>query len=103
MCRWCSFPFIAKPRHGPAQVTIMTIGAEIAHPSFDLSFGFNIVVLMLFSIYTVGAFVKAKAQACKRIQFPVTAQEAQEGSNLLPTQPHKTFVADCKSVAGRRY
>jgi hypothetical protein len=86
-----------------AEATIRTIGAEMAHPTFDLFFGFILAVMMLFSIYTVGAFVKAKVQARKRIQLPVTAQEVQEGSNLLPTQPHKTFVADYKSVAGRRY
>ena len=103
MRRRCSFPFLAKPGYGSAQVTITTIGTEIAHPSFDLSFDFNIVVLMLFSIYTVGAFVKAKVQACKRIQLSVTAQEVQEGSNLLPTQPHRTIVTGYKSVAGRWY
>jgi hypothetical protein len=84
-------------------VTITIIGTEIAHPSFDLSSGFNIVVPMLFSIYTVGAFVKAKVQTHKRIQLSVTAQEVQEGSNLLPTQPHRIIVTGYKSVAGRKY
>lgn len=82
---------------------IKTIGAEIAHPTFDLLFGFVLAVMMLFSIYTVGTFIKARIQARKRIQLPVTAQEVLEGSNLLPTQPHKIVVADYKSVAGRRY
>ena len=80
-----------------------TIGAEMAHPSFDLLFGFILAVIMLFSIYTIGTFIKARVQARKRIQLPVTAQEVQEGSNLLPTQPHRIVVADYKSVAGRRY
>ena len=82
---------------------IKTIGAEISHPTFDLLFGFVLAVMMLFSIYTVGTFIKARIQARKRIQLPVTAQEVLEGSNLLPTQPHKIVVADYKSVAGRRY
>ena len=53
---------------------IKTIGAELAHPSFDLFFGFILAVVMFFSIYTVGTFIKAKMQARKRIQLPITAQ-----------------------------
>ena len=81
---------------------IKTIGAELAHPSFDL-FGFFLALIMLFSVYTIGTFIKTKVQARRRIQLPTTAQEVQEGSTLLPTQPHKIAVADYKSVAGRRY
>jgi Ni,Fe-hydrogenase I cytochrome b subunit len=54
--------------------TIKTIDAEMAYPSFDHFFGFILVVMMLFSIYTVSAFVKARVQARKRIQLPVTTQ-----------------------------
>ena len=82
---------------------IKTIGAEMAHPTFDLFFGFILAVIMLFSIYTIGTFIKTRIQARTRIQLPVTAQEVQEGSNLLPTQTHRIVVADYKSVAGRRY
>lgn len=82
---------------------IKTIGAELAHPSFDTLFGFIFALMMLFSVYTIGSFIKTKIQARRRIQLPITAQEVQEGSTLLPTQPHKTLVADYKSVAGRRY
>ena len=82
---------------------IKTIGEEIAHPTLNLCYGFILAVMMILSVYTVGSFVKSKLQARRRIQLPVTAQEVQEGSNLLPTQPHKTIVADYKSVAGRRY
>jgi hypothetical protein len=82
---------------------INTIGEELAHPTFNLFYGFLLAIMMLFTLYNVGSFIKAKFQARKRIQLPVTAQEVQEGSNLLPTHPHRTFVADYKSVAGRRY
>ena len=85
------------------EMGIKTIGDELAHPSFDLPFGFILAATMLFSIYTIGTFIKTKIQARKRIQFPITAQEVQEGSNLLPTQPHKIAVTDYRSVAGRRY
>ena len=84
-------------------MSIKTIGAELAHPSFDLFFGFILALAMLFSVYTIGTFIKTKIQARRRIQLPITAQEVQEGSTLLPTQPHKIVVADYKSVAGRRY
>jgi hypothetical protein len=103
MRRWCSFPFLAKPRYESAQVTISTIGAEIARPSFDLSFGFILVTMMLFSIYAFGGFIKAKVQARKRILLPASIQEVQEGPSLLPTQPHKIIVTGYKSVAGGRY
>jgi len=84
-------------------VDIKTIGEELAHPSLNFLYGFILAIIMLFSAYTIGSFIKAKFQARRRIQLPVTAQEVQEGSNLLPTQPHRTVVADYKSVAGRRY
>lgn len=85
------------------EVDIKTIGEELAHPSLNLLYGFIFAIFMMFSVYTIGSFIKTKLQARKRIQLPVTAQEVQEGSNLLPSQPHKVFVADYKSVAGRRY
>lgn len=84
-------------------MAIKTIGEELTHPSLNLLYGFILAVFMLFSFYTVGSFIKTKLQARKRIQLPVTTQEVQEGSNLLPSQPHKVVVADYKSVAGRRY
>lgn len=82
---------------------IKTIGAELAHPSLNLLYGFILAIFMLFSLFTIGSFIKTKLQARRRIQLPVTAQEVQEGSNLLPSRPHKIVVANYESVAGRRY
>ena len=84
-------------------MSVKTIGAELTHHSFDLLFGFILAAFMLFSVYTIGTFIKTKIQARKRIQLPITAQEVQEGSSLLPTEPHKIAVADYKSVVGGRY
>ncbi|KAF9645921.1 phosphoglycerate mutase-like protein [Thelephora ganbajun] len=102
VCGNNKYGMIEEPATTP-EMGIKTIGAELARPSFDLLFGFMLAVIMLFSVYTIGAFIKTRIQARKRIQLPVTAQEVQEGSDLLPTQPHKIVVADYKSVAGRRY
>ncbi|KAF9783875.1 histidine phosphatase superfamily [Thelephora terrestris] len=96
--KYATFDSVTLP-----EVDIKTIGEELAHPSLNLLYGFILAIFMLFSIYTIGSFIKTKFQARKRIQLPVTAQEVQEGSNLLPTQPHRIVVADYKSVAGRRY
>jgi hypothetical protein len=59
-------------------------GAEMAHPSSDPPFGSISAVTTLSPIYTAGTFIKAGIQARKHIQLLVTAQEVQEGSNLLP-------------------
>jgi hypothetical protein len=58
------------------QVDIKTIGEELAHPSLNFLYGFILAIIMLFSAYTIGSFIKAKCQARRRIQLPVTAQEA---------------------------
>ena len=102
MRRRCSFPFIAEPRYISAQATIKPIGAGMAHCSFDLSFDFIIVTMMLF-IYAVDVFTKVKVRARKRILLPAITQEVQKNPNLLPTQPHKIIATDYKPVAGRRY
>jgi hypothetical protein len=71
---------------------IKTIGTELANSSFNLLYGFILAIQMLFNYYTIGSFIKAKLQARKRIQLPITTQEVQgDMVSALPCSNHITY------------